>query len=76
MQTKCSGSPQIVGKIHPDRPCSKAMAQFVQEDGRSSTSIERAVVPLCHEKSFHASLSVKMENNGPGDRSGEHTGLR
>ena len=52
------------------------MAQFRQEDGGRSRSTERAVVLLWHEKYFHASLRVKMENYGPGDRSEGHTDLR
>lgn len=53
----------------------EAVAQFRQEDGGSSTSTER-LFSLCQEKPFYASLIVKIENSGPGDRSGGHTGLR
>lgn len=54
------------------------MAQFRQDNSGSSRSIEGCCTSmlLCHEKFYHASLRVKVENSGPGDKSEGHIDLR
>lgn len=48
--------------------------QFRQGDKAKSRSVERAVI-LLRQEFLHASLGVKVENSGPGDRLEGHTGL-